>query len=109
MDPKDDAKEYDAKNIVVLEGLEGVRKRPSMYIGTTSKRGWHHLAFEVIDNSIDEAIGGYCSKIELFLEADNSIRITDNGRGIPVAPHPIKKLPTSRSYFYLLTYRGKIR
>jgi DNA gyrase subunit B len=98
---------YTAENIIVLEGLEGVRKRPSMYIGSTSKRGWHHLAFEIIDNGIDEALAGYCSEIILTLEKDNSVRISDNGRGIPVSIHPVKKIPTLEVIFTSLHSGGK--
>ncbi|UYP48299.1 DNA gyrase subunit B [Candidatus Lokiarchaeum ossiferum] len=99
--------EYDANNIVVLEGLDGVRKRPAMYIGSTGKRGFHHLAFEVIDNSIDEVIGGFCTKITVILEKDNSCRIIDNGRGIPVDIHPTKKVSTLEVVFSSLHSGGK--
>src|SRR5215212_9474325 len=82
---------YGAKDITVLEGLDPVRKRPGMYIGSTGPSGLHHLIWEVVDNSVDEAMAGFCDRIEIALLADGGCRVIDNGRGIPVDMHPTKK------------------
>jgi DNA gyrase subunit B len=92
-DKKTASEAYASKNIKVLEGLEGVRLRPAMYIGSTSKQGLHHLVYEVVDNSVDEAMAGVCDKIEVSLNKDGSVTVTDNGRGIPVENHPVYKRP----------------
>ena len=82
---------YDEKSITVLEGLDAVKKRPGMYIGSTDKKGMHHLAWEIIDNSIDEIINGFGDKVTVTINEDNSLTVTDNGRGIPVGKHETGK------------------
>ena len=98
---------YDGSQIVILEGLEAVRKRPGMYIGSTGKQGLHHLIWEILDNSIDEHLAGYCNKIQITLQKDGGITIQDNGRGVPVDLHPTKKIPTVRVVYTILHAGGK--
>ncbi len=99
--------EYNADQIQILEGLEAVRKRPGMYIGSTSSRGLHHLVYEIVDNAVDEALAGYCDTIDVQINSDNSITVVDDGRGIPVDIQKKADCLQLKSYFTILHAGGK--